>query len=66
MAIETNTRTAPKGFIKKHEAAQILGCTTRSVDNWMKQELIPYYKFGRAVYFKEQDLLDSIEKCKVG
>ena len=53
------------GYINKIEAASVMGCTVRSIDNWMKSKLIPHYKFGRAVYFKESALMESIEKHKV-
>jgi len=62
---KTNGRGTPMGYINKIEAASIMGCTVRSIDNWMKLKLIPHYKFGRAVLFKESDLLEAIEKTKV-
>jgi excisionase family DNA binding protein len=52
---------APKGYILKADAAKICGCTKRTVDNLMRRKLIPFYKFGRRVYFKEADLLKAIE-----
>ena len=64
--MKTNNKIgAPMGFILKPEAAQIMSCTVRSIDNWMKLKLIPHYKFGRRVYFKKSDLIESINKCKV-
>lgn len=56
---------APMGYIKKHEAAKIMGCAPRTIDNWMKSGQIPYYKFGRAVLLKESELMEAIEKSKV-
>lgn len=58
-------KSAPIGYIKKEQAAKVLGATVRSIDNWMKMKMIPYYKFGRSVFFKESDLLETIEKRKV-
>lgn len=58
-------RNAPKGYIRKPQAAEVLGMTIRSVDNYMKSGLIDFYKFGRAVYFKESDLLAAVESRKV-
>lgn len=62
--IET-TRGTPVGYINKHEAAKIMGCSLRTIDNWMKNKLIPYYKFGRTVFLKESDLMQAIEKHRV-
>lgn len=53
------------GYINKHEAASVMGCTTRTIDNWMQTKLIPYYKFGRTVWLKESDLMEAIEKHRV-
>lgn len=56
---------APKGFIVKGDASKILGCTRRTVDNMMYRRLIPFYKFGRRVYFKEADLIKAVEATLV-
>lgn len=58
-------KNAPMGYIKKPDAAKLMGCTIRSIDNWMKAGLVDFYKFGRAVYFKESDLMEAIEARKV-
>lgn len=42
----------PEGYIDKHECARLLGRTVRSVDTYMAEGLIPYYKLGRTVAFK--------------
>lgn len=55
----------PEGFIGKDEATQVLGCTRRTVDNWMRLKRIPYYKFGRRVYFKRDDLLSAVARSLV-
>jgi excisionase family DNA binding protein len=56
---------APVGFVRKEQAAKIMGCSVRTIDHWMAQKLIPYYKFGHRVFLKESDLLAAVEKCKV-
>jgi excisionase family DNA binding protein len=58
-------RQAPTGYIRKQQAATVLGMTVRSVDNYMKTGLIDFYKFGRSVYFKESELLEAVEARKV-
>jgi excisionase family DNA binding protein len=58
-------KNAPMGYIQKAAAAKLMGCTIRSIDNWMKAGLIDFYKFGRAVYFKESDLMQAVESRKV-
>ena len=49
------TVTLPKSvepFIGKREVAKRLGKKPRTVDNWMKRGLLPYYKVGRTVTFR--------------
>lgn len=38
-------------FINKPEVARRLGKRVRTIDNWMQQGLLPYYKIGRSAVF---------------
>jgi excisionase family DNA binding protein len=42
----------PEGFIGKTEVARRLNKTIRTVDNWMRRGILPYYKLGRTVAFR--------------
>ena len=46
----------PEGFIDKHEVARRLNKTVRTVDNWMKRGILPFYKLGRTVAFRWTDI----------
>ena len=39
-------------FIGKREVAQRLGKTVRTVDNWMRRGMLPYYKCNHTVAFR--------------
>jgi hypothetical protein len=39
-------------FIGKREVARRLGKTVRTVDNWMRRGMLPYYKCNRTVAFR--------------
>jgi excisionase family DNA binding protein len=39
-------------YVDKLEVGRRMGVRPRTVDRWMKQGRLPYYKFGRAVRFK--------------
>lgn len=39
-------------FITKPEVARRLSKKVRTIDSWMQQGLLPYYKIGRSVSFK--------------
>ena len=55
-------------FIGKPEMARRLNKDLRTVHNWMKRGLLPYYKIGRSVAFKwsevETHLAQSCRVCR--
>ena len=63
----TGTNNAPvEEFINKSEVARRLGRTLRTVDNWMKRGILPYFKIGRSVSFKWSDVEAHLaQTCRV-
>jgi len=56
----------PEPFINKEEIARRLGKTLRTVDNWMKRGILPYFKIGRSVVFKWSDVEAHLSQtCRV-
>ena len=43
-------------FINKFEVGRRTGMCPRTIDNWMKRGLLPYYKMGRSVLFRWTEL----------
>jgi hypothetical protein len=62
----TTTTAAPAQpgdeFLSKIEIAKRLKKEPRTIDNWMKRGILPYYKFGRTVAFKWNDVLTHFDK----
>jgi excisionase family DNA binding protein len=53
-------------FITKVEVARRLKKQIRTIDNWMKAGLLPYYKIGRSVNFKWSEVEAHLgENCRV-
>lgn len=53
-------------FIDKVEVARRLKKKIRTVDNWMKRGILPYYKIGRSVSFKWSEVESHLGKtCRV-
>ena len=53
-------------FINKREVARRLQKQVRTVDNWMKLGILPYYKIGRSVAFKWSEIESALAKtCRV-
>ena len=43
-------------YLSKREIAKRLNKETRTIDNWMRRGILPYYKLGRTVAFKWCDV----------
>jgi excisionase family DNA binding protein len=53
-------------FINKPEVARRLAKRVRTIDNWMQQGLLPYYKIGRSVAFKWSEVEAQLRQvCRV-
>ena len=67
---ETNPIAAgpvPEPFINKPEVARRLNKEVRTIDNWMKAGIIPYYKISRSVSFKWSEVEACLrDTCLVG
>jgi len=57
---------AVEEFIDKREVARRLKKKVRTIDNWMKRGILPYYKIGRSVSFKWSEIEATlIRTCRV-
>lgn len=53
-------------FIDKPEVGKRLAMRPRTVDDWMKRGLLPYYKVGRSVRFKWSEIETHLgQTCRV-
>lgn len=55
----------PAGFMHAHAVAEFMGVSVRTVRTWCKKRIVPYYKLGHFVYFKQADLIATIELNKI-
>lgn len=54
-------------YIDKKEVARRLNKQIRTVDNWMKARILPYYKIKRSVQFKWSEIERALQQhCRVG
>jgi excisionase family DNA binding protein len=47
--------------LNKQEVAKMLRVAPRTIDDWMKRGLLPYYKIGRTVRFKLREVQRHLE-----
>lgn len=53
-------------LLDKRGAAELLQCTTRTLENYMRDGLVPYLKLGRTVKFNRDDVISHLqENCRV-
>ena len=53
-------------YISKKEVARRLGQDERTVNNWMRSGLLPYFKIGRTVRFKWSEVESFFDQhCRV-
>ena len=56
----------PEPFITRPEVARRLNKKVRTVDNWTKRGILPYYKIGRSVSFKWSEIEAALARsCRV-
>ncbi len=51
-------------LIKLNEAAGLLGVSKVTIHAWKKSGLIPFYRISNKIYFKKNELLQSLKKNK--
>ena len=47
-------------LIKLEDVKALLNVSTATVHNWKKEGKIPFYKIGQRIYFKENEVLESL------
>ena len=54
------------GFLTKKEVASLLRVTTRTVDEYMRKGIIPFYKLSRTIRFKLADIEQHLRNtCRI-
>ena len=48
-------------LLSRHEAAELLKVSLVTISKYQKDGKIPYYRFGRRVYFKKKELIESLK-----
>ena len=50
----------PAKYLRKHEAAELLGISPRTLDTWLRGGLVPYFKIGRTVRLSAEDIAQHL------
>jgi hypothetical protein len=53
-------------LIKLSEASKLLGVSKVTIHTWKRIGLIPFYRISNKIYFKKNELIQSLKKAKKG
>ena len=58
--------TGPKPqWLSTHEAAEIIGITSRTLYRFIDEGQLPAYRFGRVIRLKRNEVDSYIESCRI-
>lgn len=63
---EQSTELNPDVYLTKEEIAARLRLTPRTVNEWMAKDILPYYKLGRTVRFRWEEVREAHVKFRKG
>ena len=52
-------------YIRKKQAAELLGIALRTLTNWERQKVVPFRKIGRLVLFKKSEIDRALNSFRV-
>ena len=54
-----------KELLPIREASELLGVAETTLRDWLYQKRLPFYRLGRAIRLKREDILNFREKARV-
>lgn len=52
-------------LLKLNEVAELLSVSKVTIHSWKKAGLIPFYRISNKIYFKKNEVIESLKKRKV-
>lgn len=68
-ALGDNVKPPPEKqdqLIKLNEACRLLGVSSVTIHTWKKAGLIPFYRISNKIYFKKDEIIQSLKKTNRG
>jgi len=63
-AVPARLRYGGRMKISKRELAESLGLSTRTINHWMAQRLLPYRRIGRIVLFDPAEVEQALQRVR--
>jgi excisionase family DNA binding protein len=62
---DATVRPFEHGYLSKAQVCEMLGVTQRTLEGWMHRGHVPYFKIGRWVRFREDDIHQHLQKYRI-
>jgi excisionase family DNA binding protein len=59
------TVEAASPYLRPAEAVRLLPVSRRTLSNWQRRRVIPFYRIGRTVMFKRADIEAALERFRI-
>ena len=63
--IKTAIAAADAPYLRPNQAIEVLPVSRRTLSNWQRRHVIPFYRVGRTIMFKRSDLESALERFRV-
>jgi excisionase family DNA binding protein len=60
-----STDTSNALYLRPADATQLLPVSRRTLSNWQRRHVIPFYRIGRTVMFKRADIEAALERFRI-
>ena len=55
----------PMLYLRPRDALEMLPVSRRTLSNWQRRRVIPFYRVGRIILFKRCDIEEALERFRV-
>jgi len=53
-------------WLDKQDILQRMYISNSTLQRWRRKKILPYSRVGRKIWYRESDLLELLEKAKIG
>ena len=66
MIKKQQVESSTDGFVRRTDAAQFLGISTRTLGDWQRRRIVPFVKVShRVCLFRKKDLVEALERFRI-
>ena len=62
--INTSPKDEPEELLDIFQVCKLTGACKATIHNWKRNGVLPFYRLGRKVRFKKNEVFDALKKVK--